>query len=202
MPVMDGITATREIRKNPKFIHLPIIALTANVMVSEQNEFLGAGMNDHIGKPIDPDRLVATLAKWVHPTRMIVKPTVVQPLVSDAIPDIPGVNAAESIRRIGGKVSFYCTLLDKFRIKERDVVVRIRQSLAENDPKTAERFAHTLRGNAGTLGMETLQHQAELLESSIKHGALTEIEQQLIQIEQELVTLIANVDQALESRQS
>ncbi|MDD4962309.1 MAG: response regulator [Gallionella sp.] len=202
MPVMDGITATRVIRKNPKFAHLPIIALTANVMVSEQNEFLGAGMNDHIGKPIDPDKLVATLVKWVHPTKIFIRPKAAQPLASQAIPDIPGVNAAESIRRIGGKVSFYYTLLDKFRMKERDVIVRIRQSLFEGDSKTAERLAHTLRGNAGTLGMETLHQQAELLESSIKHGALTEIEPQLIQVEQELATLIANVDQALEARQS
>jgi len=55
MPVMDGVTATRIIRKNPKFSGLPIIALTANVMVSEQNEFLEAGITDYIAKPINPD---------------------------------------------------------------------------------------------------------------------------------------------------
>ena len=65
MPVMDGLDATRVIRSNPRFEHLPIIAMTANAMASDRTLCLEAGMNDHIAKPIDPDQLFGVLLKWV-----------------------------------------------------------------------------------------------------------------------------------------
>ncbi len=203
MPVMDGVSATREIRKDPHFSKLPIIALTANVMVSEQNEFLDAGMNDHIGKPIDPNRLVVTLAKWVHPTppeEGHTAPQMVPISAQEPLPDLPGVKVAESVRRIGGNASLYCSLLDRFRANERDFVPRIREALSANDPKTSERLAHTMRGIAGTIGAEALQNQAELLENNIKNGAISEVESLLAQIDQELGILIASIDQALDKR--
>ncbi|CAA7616112.1 Sensor protein barA [Magnetospirillum sp. LM-5] len=66
MPVMDGVTATREIRKLGQ-THLPIIAMTANAMQVDKDRCLDAGMNDHIAKPIDPDSMFATLLKWRGP---------------------------------------------------------------------------------------------------------------------------------------
>ncbi len=203
MPVMDGVSATREIRKNPQFSKLPIIALTANVMVSAQNEILDAGMDDHIGKPIDPDKLIATLAKWLHPIRTTDIPEIPKPgpsVAAESLPDLPGVNVAESVRRIGGKVAIYYSILDRFRIDNRNAATRIRDALASNDQKTAERLAHTLRGIAGTIGAEALQNQAGLLESSIKNGVSNEVESLLTQIDQELAILIARIDQALEAR--
>ena len=203
MPVMDGVTATREIRKNPHFSKLPIIALTANVMVSEQNEFLDAGITDHIGKPIDPDRLVATLAKWVRPTRTTGSTPVGQTFQNSApepLPDLPGVNVAESVRRIGGNVALYFSLLDKFRVKQRNFATSFREALAANDRDTAERLAHTLRGIAGTLGAETLQDLARLLESSIKKGESGEVDSLLARVDKELATFIASIDQVLETR--
>lgn len=194
MPVMDGVTATREIRKNPKFATLPIIALTANVMISEQNEFLNAGMNDHIGKPIDPDRLVSTLARWVRPGQpgLPVSPSVAEP---EPLPELPGIDVAESVRRVGGKVAVFYALLDKFRVDERDAVSRIREAMTLRDLETAERLAHTLKGIAGTLGAQTLQNHAALLEGSIVSGACTEAE--LLLVEQEMLKLLADIDQVL-----
>jgi CheY-like chemotaxis protein len=64
MPVMDGIEATRVIRSDPRFQHLPIIAMTANAMAADRERCLKAGMNDHIGKPIDPDELFSVLLRW------------------------------------------------------------------------------------------------------------------------------------------
>ncbi len=65
MPVMDGITATREIRQDERFQNLPILAMTANVMEADIEKCREAGMQDHIGKPIDPDELFAKLLKWL-----------------------------------------------------------------------------------------------------------------------------------------
>jgi two-component system, sensor histidine kinase and response regulator len=64
MPVMDGIEATRAIRSDPRFKNLPIIAMTANAMATDREQCLKAGMNDHIGKPIDPDQLFSVLLRW------------------------------------------------------------------------------------------------------------------------------------------
>jgi two-component system sensor histidine kinase/response regulator len=65
MPVMDGISATIEIRKNLKNNYLPILAMTANAMQQDREKCANAGMNDHIAKPIDPDELFNKLLKWI-----------------------------------------------------------------------------------------------------------------------------------------
>jgi two-component system, sensor histidine kinase and response regulator len=65
MPVMDGVTATMEMRKLPRLQQLPIVAMTANAMQRDRERCLGAGMNDFIAKPIDPDTLYAVLLKWL-----------------------------------------------------------------------------------------------------------------------------------------
>ena len=64
MPVMDGVTATTEIRKIDALRDLPIIAMTANVMQADIKKCLDAGMNDHVAKPIDPDEFFRKLVKW------------------------------------------------------------------------------------------------------------------------------------------
>jgi two-component system sensor histidine kinase/response regulator len=65
MPVMDGLTATGEIRALPGFGALPIIAMTAHTMDHEKATYLAAGMNDHIGKPFNIPGFFAMLAKWL-----------------------------------------------------------------------------------------------------------------------------------------
>ncbi|MEO5345110.1 MAG: response regulator [Magnetococcus sp. YQC-9] len=67
MPVMDGVTATLEIRKLPDLTGLPILAMTANAMQQDRERCMAAGMNDHIAKPIDPDELWKALLKWIPP---------------------------------------------------------------------------------------------------------------------------------------
>jgi len=69
MPVMDGFEATRKIRMTPKLATLPVLALTANAMQQDRIKVLEAGMNDHITKPLDVDKLFVSLAKWIHRDR-------------------------------------------------------------------------------------------------------------------------------------
>jgi PAS domain S-box-containing protein len=67
MPVMDGVTATIEIRKDARFDNLPIVAMTANAMQQDKDKCLAAGMVDFITKPIQPDELWAALRRWIKP---------------------------------------------------------------------------------------------------------------------------------------
>ena len=68
MPRMNGLEATRLVRRLPGCAHLPILAMTANAFNEDRQLCLDAGMNDHIGKPVVPERLYGTLLKWLDPT--------------------------------------------------------------------------------------------------------------------------------------
>ncbi|SDH36726.1 Signal transduction histidine kinase [Pseudomonas flavescens] len=65
MPVMDGYEATRRIRDNPAWQHLPIIALTANALSEERERCLAAGMSDYLAKPFRGEELLGLLDKWL-----------------------------------------------------------------------------------------------------------------------------------------
>jgi len=69
MPEMDGLEATRVIRKlgKPGISDLPIVAMTAHAMAGDREKSLDAGMNDHLTKPIDPSELFRTLLEWIKP---------------------------------------------------------------------------------------------------------------------------------------
>ncbi len=65
MPEMDGFEATIEIRKDPRWRKLPIIAVTAKAMKDDQERCLQAGSNDYLAKPIDLDRLFSLIRVWL-----------------------------------------------------------------------------------------------------------------------------------------
>ncbi len=65
MPEMDGLTATREIRKRPEFANLPIVMLTAKAMKDDQAECIDAGANDYMSKPLDVDKLLSLVRVWI-----------------------------------------------------------------------------------------------------------------------------------------
>jgi hemerythrin-like metal-binding protein len=69
MPIMDGYKATYKIREREQFKNLPVIAMTANAMIGDKEKVLEVGMNDHITKPIKPDIMFSTMAKWIKPRK-------------------------------------------------------------------------------------------------------------------------------------
>jgi CheY-like chemotaxis protein len=65
MPVMDGLTATREIRKDTRWKKLPIISLTAKAMPDDQQRCIEAGASDYMAKPLDVDKLLSLVRVWM-----------------------------------------------------------------------------------------------------------------------------------------
>ena len=65
MPRMDGLEATRQIRRLPGYQAVPILAMTANAFSADRQNCADAGMNDHIVKPVDPARLYAVIEHWL-----------------------------------------------------------------------------------------------------------------------------------------
>jgi len=121
MPVMDGLTATREIRKDKTMEELPIFAMTAHALAGEREKSLAAGMNDHITKPIDPAKLYQALSNYIEPTRgEDVKThveTAKEQLGEDQIPTIPGIHIEDGLYRAGGKMKIYKKILLSFSQK-------------------------------------------------------------------------------------
>ncbi|HEY7335185.1 MAG TPA: ATP-binding protein [Bryobacteraceae bacterium] len=68
MPILDGLEATRLLRRNPKWVQLPIIAMTAHAMTGDCERCLDAGMSGYISKPVQPAKLVSTLERYLAPT--------------------------------------------------------------------------------------------------------------------------------------
>src|SRR5690606_38949492 len=65
MPEMDGLSAMRAIRKDPRRASMPIVALTAKAMPDDRDACLQAGANDYIAKPVDVDKLLSLLRVWM-----------------------------------------------------------------------------------------------------------------------------------------
>ncbi len=176
MPVMDGYTATREIRSNPAYKNIPIIAMTANTMAGDREKVLEAGMLDHIAKPLNVADLFATMAKWFVPaaapagTRAAVEqpPDSAKPGVLGAL---PGVDVKAGLATTADNEKLYLRLLAKFRDGQRAFAEQFRAARRDADPSAAMRAAHTLRGAAGNIGAKGVQASAGELESACRDGA-------------------------------
>lgn len=204
MPVMDGVNATQEIRKNTAFSQLPIIAMTANAMRQDKERCIAAGMNDHLAKPIDPDELFRTLIRWMKPhtsfanTDTTIKANASSALTPDLkLPDIDGLDVQLGLKRVLGKVPAYISMLRKYLESQSAFSAEFRKALTNNDMTTAERIAHTAKAVNGNIGATVLQHQAEELEQLCQSGARELIESKLILFEAELSSLISKLAAAL-----
>lgn len=199
MPVMDGLEATRLLRGIPRYSQLPIIAMTANAMESDRQACLAAGMNDHVAKPIDPSQLFRSLAHWIKPAeRSLPSAHSIKRISEIEVPDIPGLNRHEGLRRVLGKKDLYISMLRKFILGQRATPAEMRAAWTKQDYETAQRLAHTLKGLAATVGASAVQQDARDLESDFKERAESErIEVSLTSCEKNMTNLIDALEKHL-----
>lgn len=175
MPVMDGVSATVEIRKEARFANLPIIAMTANAMIQDQEKCTKAGMNDHVTKPIDPDNLFAALLKWIKPNadkaitdkRKSSGRRAEDPKQDNDLPMIGGLNVELGMKRVLGKKPLYLKMLRKYVQNQEQTVAKLREALQENNQELAERIIHSAKGVSGNIGATGLQNMADEIETMI-----------------------------------
>ncbi|MBF0144800.1 MAG: response regulator [Magnetococcales bacterium] len=206
MPFMDGLTATREIRKDPNLATLPILAMTANAMAGDREVCIEAGMQDHIAKPVDPRELYATMARWI-------KPATPQPIVHSGehgvkpednevtLPTIVGLNTRVGVKYLGGNREGYLELLARFHANQRGTAAAIQEAMRGGDDATAQRLAHSLKGVCATIGADSLSEKAARLETYFKQGDRSDqVVEVLASVAEELETLCLDLERFFQSR--
>jgi two-component system, sensor histidine kinase and response regulator len=209
MPVMDGYTATREIRASGKeYQNIPIIAMTAHAMMGDQDKSLAAGMNDHVTKPIDPEILFSSLLKWVKPgeskaPESVSKETAEQAAKEESMtaPDLPGIAFQEGLARIGGNEKLYRKIMRNFYNDYPESTAQIREALEQEDHELAQLLAHTIKGVAGNISAGDLQAAAAHLEAAIKDKTEDGMEKLLEEYEQALKMVIGSLEGFLAAAQ-
>lgn len=180
MPVMDGIEAAKAIRALPedKYQNLPIIALTANAMVDARKEFLNAGMNGFVAKPIDFTRICNQLKLWL-PKDLVrdVPKEEAKKLLTDDLsdreiqPEDPqmGFSIEEGVNHCGSKAALMKTIRIFYRTID-SKANKIEQCLKEGLISDYVIEVHALKSSALLIGAVPLSEAAKELESYGKQG--------------------------------
>jgi two-component system, sensor histidine kinase and response regulator len=161
MPVMDGFTATRRIRElesSRGSKRLPIIALTANVMSEDRENCIAAGMDAHLGKPIEPAQLIEALSRYLK--------------ARAATPSID----REALRELtGGDAEFERELAETFVSSGDQCLAEIMAALQVSDFDTVRRRAHSLKGASANIHALDLSKAASSLEDAVRENSIPAI---------------------------
>lgn len=179
MPIMDGYTATKNIRKNPRLKNLPIIAMTAHAMTEDYDKSLAIGMNGHVVKPIDAHVLYQTLALALdlsqeseyQGTEYQGTEIRTQAIDEFQLPDqLPGLMIQEGLTRIRNNTALYIKLLRRFFEENENIGECIDTLIVQSDFEKIAMEAHKIKGTSGTLGANQLMLYADLIEHTADDG--------------------------------
>ncbi len=186
MPVLDGYETTKRLRADGRYATLPIVAMTAHVMLEEQERCLALGMRGHIGKPIDPDELYRVVASFCrreatdrsrgleHAGQPIMKtvPVSARPrkVAAATMPSVEGLDTEGGFKRTRGNHDLYLSLLKQYVIAFSAFREEITLLLREGKHEDASRLAHSLKGVAANVGSNAVADAASELEQVLRRG--------------------------------
>lgn len=202
MPLMDGYTLTRQLRKSRAT--LPIVALTAHAMTDEKEKCLAAGCDECATKPIDRMEFLAMCSRMIsRSTCQHVEPgIVVAPLttatyslavagLSDG--NLPAFDVDRALQLVDGDRDFLCSLIALFLKHSPSLLQEIQSAAKLQDAQAVARTTHTLHGNAANLSANPVAATARLLESMALSGRVDQafdvirlLENQIYALQQEM----------------
>ncbi|MEH6824738.1 MAG: ATP-binding protein [Motiliproteus sp.] len=173
MPILGGLEATQQIRARPHLEQLPVVAMTANVIKGVIEDCQAAGCNDYLSKPLEMDRLWEVLGQWIPaadrtPYRMDSAAQESEASGLSLPEQLPGIEIATALARVGGNAALYCTLLQDFQRQYRGVDEQLRELILQRDYADTWRLAHSLKGVASNLGIMELAQAAKVIEHQAK----------------------------------
>lgn len=166
MPVMDGYTATRQLREAELGTerHRPIVALTAHALSGDPEKCRAAGMDDYLVKPIRPEQLTAMLFKWCRGFAVT---------LADALAQ-GGADASSDMRQVAALLGeTFPDVRERFLQQSEERVRLIGDALRAGHFADAERWAHTLCGAAASIGAQQLSICARALEQVLRQADTT-----------------------------
>lgn len=167
MPVMDGVSATQEIRRIPGCDRLPVIAVTANVLESDHRHYRASGISEIIAKPIEPATLYAAVARYT--LGRAGTPAPVSPPVAAAVSGHATLFDIEAaLGFLGGNRDLLLRSARMFVASNEHDVEQINALITASDLKTASRRFHRLKGSAAMLGCRRLSEVSAALERDLK----------------------------------
>ncbi|OUS32605.1 hypothetical protein A9Q99_00615 [Gammaproteobacteria bacterium 45_16_T64] len=207
MPVLDGYEATDRIRSlesSDQITNIPIIAMTANVMKSDQEKCFHAGMNDFIAKPIDPDVMAAKLGQWIKKTGINGRTRKCVP-TNESSQNTNDENCIEAVtwdkdalsKRVRGKPHRIAEIVRMFLESAPERVSSMLQFIVEGEAKEASAIGHEIKGFAGNLGAIKVQKLAAEIEIAGKEGDLEKLEMLSLEMEKSFACLTVALKQGM-----
>jgi len=194
MPEMDGLTATREIRRREEqgefSPRIPILALTANALTGDREQCLKAGMDGYLTKPFSQQALLAEINKIV---AQQVRPSEQKKTASQSKQEEP-IDLRRLIRQCGGDIEFAESILATFVTTCRQRIEEIDRHYEQLDWQSLAEVAHALKGTAGQLGALPLEKTAITLEEAANSADPSRIAPCVVKLESDAGECIDQIE--------